>query len=169
MESIADAEGSVADIEAVQPDEIDDRRKNPDRRASARRKILRLGRTFWPNGDSSECRIHNLSQTGAQLELRGPAPNFFELLIDGDRWRRSCAVVWRKGNRAGVKFQDQSRVMASPKSLMKQVDECRRFAEVCRSLAGRAAPSDSELLLEMASAWTVVIRQLRRKRRHADA
>src|SRR5271163_2925716 len=96
------------DAESVQLGEIDDRRRQPDRRGSLRRKILKRGLTYWPNGDSSECTVYNLSETGAQLELRGLAPNLFDLVVEGDRWRRRCSVVWRKANRVGVQFQDQS-------------------------------------------------------------
>lgn len=75
-----------------------------DRRRSARRRILKGGRTFWPNGDSSECSVRNLSDEGAQLQFCGPCPSTFDLIIDGDNSRRSCAVIWRKGNRVGVQF-----------------------------------------------------------------
>jgi hypothetical protein len=161
MESVL--EKSASDPEYTHPGEIDDRRKKPDRRLSPRKKILKSGRTFWPNGDSSECLVHNLSETGAQLEIRGPVPNIFELLVEGDPWRRSCFVVWRRANRTGVKFQGQSQLMASPRNKKSQISECRRFAEVCRTLSGRAVPSDRELLLEMAAGWLAVIRQLQRK------
>ena len=81
------------------PGAIDDRRKSADRRRLPRRKTWKNGRTLWPNGDSCECIVRNLSETGAQLELRGPIPNRFDLLVDGDQWRLSCSVVWRKENR----------------------------------------------------------------------
>jgi hypothetical protein len=148
MESVLNE--SASDGEHL-PGEINDRRKKPDRRLSSRKKILKSGRTFWPNGDSSECLVYNLSETGAQLEIRGPVPNILELLVEGDPWRRSCSVVWRKANRTGVKFQGQSQLMASPRNHKNQISECRRFAEVCHILSGRAVPSDRELLLEMAA------------------
>jgi hypothetical protein len=151
---------SVANAENVRLGEIDDRRQKPDRRISPRRKILKPGLTFWPNGDSSACIVYNLSETGAQLELRGPVPNLFDLIIEGDRWRRSCSVVWRKANRVGVKFQEQSRRTSSTR---KQVADFRRYAEECRMLAGTAHPSNRALLLEMAEAWITVIRRLQRK------
>jgi hypothetical protein len=160
---------SVQGDECPELDEKDDRRKNSDRRLSIRRKMLKNGRTFWPNGDSSECLVYNLSETGAQLELRGPAPNFFDLLVEGDSWRRSCSVIWRRRNRAGVRFQEQAQLVRSPASLMSQLAECRRFAEVCRTLAGRVVPSDREQLLEMEAAWLRVIHQLQRKARQPNA
>ena len=161
---------SVNDESALIPDdvttsEIDDRRRAPDRRRSSRRKILRSGKTFWPNGDSSECLVHNLSDSGAQLEIPSAIPNVFDLLVEGDPWRRSCAVVWRKANRAGVKFQERAQLLASRKSLAAHLGDCRRFAEMCQSMAEHADRSDRELLLEMAAAWLTVMRQLQRRNR----
>ena len=154
---------SIANAERAQLGEIDDRRQDPDRRRSSRRKILRRGLTFWPNGDSSECIVYNLSETGAQLVLRGPAPNSFDLAVEGDQWRRLCAVVWRKANRIGVKFQEQARVTKLTKSPAQQTADFRRYVVECQMLASRAALADRELLLEMADAWTTVVRRLRRK------
>jgi hypothetical protein len=168
MDTVNDSE--IAD--AAEPErlgEIDDRRKTPDRRRALRRKILKAGRTFWPNGDSSECLVYNLSQSGAQLEIRGALPNAFDLVIEGDTWRRSCAVVWRKANRAGVKFQDEAQLVASHKGARHQLGRYRQFAEMCQTLAQRTVPSERELLLEMSAAWLTVIRQLRRKSRRREA
>lgn len=151
---------AIADVEGDQLGEVDDRRKNPDRRDSPRQKVLRGGRTYWPNGDSSECMVHNLSETGAQLELRGPAPNRFDLVVEGDRWRRSCSVVWRRVNRVGVRFHDLPQVAPSAGK-----SKYGRYVEECRLLAKRANNSDREILLEMADAWTIVVRRLRRRAR----
>ena len=150
------------DADSVQPGEIDDRRQNSDRRDLPRRKILKRGLTFWPNGDSSECIVYNLSETGAQLELRGVAPNLFDLVVEGDNWRRKCCVVWRKANRVGVKFQEQSPLVLSSR---KQPADFSRYVEVCQLLANRAALSDRALLLEMAEAWAAVVKLLQRKSR----
>jgi hypothetical protein len=87
--------------------EIDDRRNNSDRRGVSRRKILRGGRTVWQNGDFAECIIHNLSDSGAQLQGRGPLPKMFDLVIEDDALLRPCCVVWRQSNRVGVKFQHE--------------------------------------------------------------
>jgi hypothetical protein len=159
---------SAAEAEHERLGEIDDRRRTTDRRRASRRKILKAGRTFWPNGDSSECLVYNLSESGAQLEIRGPLPNGFDLVIEGDTWRRSCAVVWRKANRAGVQFRDCAQLVASQKSRSHQFVRYRQFAEMCQSLAERTAPSERELLLEMSGAWLTVIRQLRRKSRRRE-
>jgi hypothetical protein len=163
MDSMNDESASNSDCMCL--GEIDDRRQRPDRRLSSRRKILKFGKTFWPNGDSSECLVYNLSDTGAQLEISSPVPNVFDLLVDGDPWRRTCSVVWRKANRAGVKFQEQSQLLASRKSLAAHLSDCRHFAETCRSMAEGANRADRERLLEMAAAWLTVMRQLQRRGR----
>jgi hypothetical protein len=140
--------------------EIEDQRLTLDRRASSRRKILKSGRTFWPNGDSSECTVYNLSDTGARLDTHNPVPNVFDLAVDGDPWRRSCVVIWRKENRIGVKFHAPSRL--DPTIAKYSPARFMQFVEECRTLAQRADPSHRELLLEMADAWAVVVRRLRR-------
>jgi PilZ domain len=151
--------------EDTQLGEIVDRRKNSDRRRALRRKTLKGGQTFWPNGDSSECIVCNLSETGACLALRGPAPKLFDLVVEGDTARRPCCVVWRKGNRVGVKFQQSSRSASTTGNPPKRVTGFRQFAEQCQLLAKRATDSDRERLLEMAEAWLSVARRLKRKYR----
>jgi hypothetical protein len=138
----------------------DDRRLTPDRRRSSRKKILKSGRTFWSNGDSSECLVYNLSDTGSRRDPRSPVPNVFDLVVDGDPWRRSCVVIWRKENRIGVKFHAPSRL--DPTIAKYSPARFMQFVEECRTLAQRADPSHRELLLEMADAWAVVVRRLRR-------
>jgi hypothetical protein len=143
--------------------EINDRRLTPDQRGSPRRKILKSGRTFWPNGDSSECIVYNLSDTGAHLGTRSPVPNVFDLMVDGDPWRRSCFVIWRKANRIGVKFQEPSRLESTV--VKNTTVHFMRYVEECRTLAQQADPSHRELLLEMADAWATVVRRLRKNAR----
>jgi len=138
--------------------EIDDRRKNPDRRRSPRKKILKIGRTYWPNKDSSECVVFNLSDTGAQLELNGPVPQVFDLVIEGESWRRSCAVVWRGKNRVGVRFQGLGTAEKAAGN-----SKLSRYIDACKRMATRAEPPDRDMLLEMADAWARVARQLRRR------
>jgi hypothetical protein len=146
--------------EDIQLSEIDERRLTPNRRGSSRRKTLKSGRTFWSNGDSSECIVYNLSDTGARLDARSPVPNEFDLVVDGEPWRRSCVVIWRKENRIGVKFHAPSRL--DPTIAKYSPARFMQFVEECRTLAQRADPSHRELLLEMADAWVVVVRRLRR-------
>lgn len=115
---------------------------------------------FWQNGDSSACIVHNLSDTGAQLQIHGPAPNAFDLFIDGDELPRSCCIVWRKANRVGVKFLDQYRKSGEPIEPTRRMSSFRQYADECRALAKRAVPTDREALFNMAEAWERVIRRL---------
>jgi hypothetical protein len=148
-------------------DVIDDRRANPDRREnsdrrrSPRKKVLKGGRTAWQNGDSTECIVHNLSATGAHLQIRGPVPKTFNLLIDGDRVSRSCFVVWRNASRVGVKFEAQNEVAGLTTSF-------KDHASQCRTLAERVAMLDRETLLRMAEAWEAVTRRFRMRGRLAE-
>jgi hypothetical protein len=157
---------SVASKKSKEPEVLDDRRQTPDRRVSPRRKVLRGGRTFWPNGDSAECTVYNFSETGAKLGLLGHAPNAFDLAIDGDPLRRSCLVVWRKTNFVGVRFKNPSQLAPSiGNATRRSTADFAKYVEECRRLAQRVAPSDSKILLEMAEAWKIVIRRLRKKAR----
>ena len=147
----------------IQSAEIDDRRQIPDRRSVPRRKLIKGGRAFWPNGDSSECTVYNLSEGGAHLEIRGPAPNVFGHEIEGDQVRRSCCVVWRRGKRIGVKFQGPPQLVRAGANSIKKI--AGQYAEVCRVLAKRPEQSQRETLLNMAEAWETVVQRLRKKPR----
>jgi hypothetical protein len=158
---------SVASANSTEPEALDERRQAPDRRISPRRKVIRGGRTYWPNGDSAECTVYNFSETGAKLELVGHAPNAFDLAVDGDPLRRACSVVWRKANFVGVKFQNLSQLAPSICSATRTTADFAKYVEVCQALAQRVTPSDSKILLEMAEAWKIAIRRLGKKARNA--
>ena len=147
-------------------DQVDDeRRKLPDRRLASRKKVLRGGKTFWPNGDSAECAIHNVSFEGAKLEVFGPAPNSFDLVVDGDSVRRRCVVIWRKGGLTGVTFQVPAELSPPVGHATRPIGGFRRYIETCEALAARASAADREMLLEMAEAWKKAIRVIRAKER----
>jgi hypothetical protein len=154
MKAIQDLEG-----------EIDERRRLAERRFTSRRKILRTGKTFWPNGDSAECVVHNFSAIGAKLKLVGSVPNTFDLLIDGDLIRRPCSVIWRKEHLVGVKFLITAELAPAVDPAKKPTGGFRRYVEACESLAQRASPSDRQILHEMAGAWKKAIRLLRARER----
>jgi hypothetical protein len=160
----------LADTGRIEPSQLDDRRMFPerriaanDRRESPRRKILKVGRTYWPNGDSIECSVRNLSESGAQLEVRGTIPNTFDLVIGDDQFRRSCSVVWRNSERVGIRFIDSRRVARSSERPVNRITECRQYAEFCRTLARGADVLSREMLLKMAIAWEAHARRPRRK------
>jgi hypothetical protein len=143
--------------------EVEDRRKNPDRRQAPRRRTLRAGRVQWGNGHWAECVVRNLSELGAQLETRGPIPKTFELLI-GNQMSYSCCVVWREGNRVGVKFQGPVQLPAVSTTVL---SSCRQYSDLCRELASRVRASDRDLVLRMADAWKTIGRRYRSKSRAA--
>jgi hypothetical protein len=150
--------------------EIEDRRTDPerritgkDRRASPRRRLLKTGRTYWQNGDSGECRVRNLSETGAQIEVHGPIPNAFDLVIGSDEFRRSCCVVWRNTSRVGVRFVGSDGASRTSTSLSTRITETRTYAEVCRTLATTVDVLSREVLLKMAGAWEAHARRPRKK------
>jgi hypothetical protein len=157
-----------SDISAnnTEPEVLDERRQTSDRRVSPRRKVLRGGRTYWPNGDSAECTVHNFSETGAKLELLGHAPNAFDLALDGDPLRRSCLVVWRTEKFVGVEFQDRSKLTSSIENAARTAADFEKYVEECQRLAQRAPPADKKILLEMAEAWKIAVRRLRKKARN---
>jgi hypothetical protein len=59
--------------------------------------------------DTIECTVQNISPSGACLEfdtLAAPLPDLFAIVPDdGDDLGYPCRVMWRKGNRMGVKFE----------------------------------------------------------------
>jgi len=154
----------------IEPVEVDDRQElfdgrviadrrvdGGDRRKSPRQKILKGGTTFWPNGDGIECGIRNLPETGAQLEVRSPVPNVFDLVIDRDQSRRSCCVIWRNATRIGVRFQEPHRL--TREATRSRAAEFRQYAELCRTLAERAGLLHREMLLKMAETWEAFARR----------
>ena len=155
------------DLATCKSVEINDRRQISDRRRASRRKMLKGARTFWPNGDSSECIVHNLSDTGAHLQMRGPAPNAFDLLIDGNEEPQSCNVVWRNANRVGVKFQDRFGTERPLEKAIGKVASFKHYAAECRLFAKQADPCGRQTLLKMAEAWETVIRRFRKNIRLA--
>jgi hypothetical protein len=78
-----------------------------ERRGSeTRRTALKGGRIVYQGG-SIECRIRNISDGGARLELAGQQllPHTFELHITGMPVR-TCSLRWAKDNLIGVQFVD---------------------------------------------------------------
>jgi len=80
-----------------------------ERRGGNRRTALKNGRIVFNNGKSMiDCRIRNISEGGAKLEL-GTAqllPHTFELEIPGMPTRQ-CSLRWAKDNLVGVSFVTQ--------------------------------------------------------------
>lgn len=72
----------------------------------ARRTALKSGRIVYPGG-SVECKLRNISDGGARLELAGQQllPHTFGLELSGMPTRQ-CSLRWAKGNLVGVQFVD---------------------------------------------------------------
>jgi hypothetical protein len=75
-----------------------------EQRAEGRRRVLRAG-TIEFNGGAIDCRVRNLSSTGAMLDIASPVgiPSHFTLVIR-DGHLMPCRIIWRKPNRIGVAF-----------------------------------------------------------------
>jgi hypothetical protein len=86
-----------------------DDQSNPtdDRRGrETRRTALKSARIIHPGG-TVECKVRNISDGGARLELAGQQllPHTFELEISGLPTRQ-CSLRWARGNLVGVQFVD---------------------------------------------------------------
>ncbi|MBR1196661.1 PilZ domain-containing protein [Bradyrhizobium sp. AUGA SZCCT0240] len=59
------------------------------------------------SGSSTRCRIANMSDDGAALDVPDASfiPNCFQLMTERDRIVRTCRIVWIKQNRIGVEFE----------------------------------------------------------------
>jgi hypothetical protein len=71
-----------------------------------RRTALKSGRIVYKGG-SVECKLRNISDGGARLEIGGRQllPHTFELHIIGMPVRQ-CSLRWAKDNLVGVQFMD---------------------------------------------------------------
>lgn len=76
-----------------------------EHRIALRRRILKAGRILF-NGGGIDCTVRNISETGAALEVATPVgiPQDVTLIVEADKFKRECQVVWRKEKRTGVTF-----------------------------------------------------------------
>ncbi|AWL91049.1 PilZ domain-containing protein [Bradyrhizobium ottawaense] len=62
---------------------------------------------MFGDGASSRCRVLNMSEHGAAIEL--PSKRFvnstFKLMLEKDRTVYSCRLIWSNDNRIGVSFE----------------------------------------------------------------
>jgi hypothetical protein len=78
-------------------------------RQNQRRTTLKGGRIVFNAGRSTiDCRVRNLSSTGAKLQVTSVVgiPDTFDLLLDGTA-RQPCRVVWRTLKELGVQFRGE--------------------------------------------------------------
>jgi hypothetical protein len=78
-----------------------------DHRKESRRRVLKGG-TIEFDCRVFGCAVRNISETGAALEIPQQAivPHEFKLVITTEQISRQCHVIWRKGNRIGVAFEE---------------------------------------------------------------
>ena len=79
-----------------------------ERRTNERRQMKKTAKIVWNNGSSVlDCTLRNVSKTGAMMEVMSAltVPKEFELRWDNNAQRQRCIVVWRKLDRASVKFE----------------------------------------------------------------
>lgn len=67
---------------------------------------MKRGTIAFNNDGGITCRIRNISEVGAGLEVASQfgIPDDFKLVIGTDNRQRSCRVAWRKANLIGVAF-----------------------------------------------------------------
>lgn len=58
------------------------------------------------DGASLRCRVFNISEKGAAIELptKQHMRSYFKLMLERDRIVRHCRLVWSSDNRIGVVF-----------------------------------------------------------------
>ena len=77
-----------------------------ERRKHIRHRTLKAGLIAFNRAGTIECRVRNISEIGACLEVAGPAgiPDEFLLLVEHDQLKKNCRVIWRQPTRLGVEF-----------------------------------------------------------------
>ena len=77
-----------------------------EHRKSLRHRTLKAGTITFNRAAGIDCRVRNLSTTGACLEVASQAgiPDDFMLVVETDRLKQPCHVVWRTATRMGVQF-----------------------------------------------------------------
>ncbi len=75
-------------------------------RKSLRHRVLKGGSISFNRAAGIDCRVRNISDSGACLEVESPLgiPDDFTLVIDKDGIQRVCHVAWRSARRIGVTF-----------------------------------------------------------------
>jgi hypothetical protein len=76
-----------------------------------RRYIRRVSATsaviHFDGGNDIRCTLQDVSVGGARLRLEVPSdlPPFFLLTVPAERIERRCTLVWKDGERVGVRFR----------------------------------------------------------------
>jgi hypothetical protein len=97
-----------------------------ERRAPRERTFLPARIAFGENGAlSTQCTVTQLSSTGARLNVPASTtlPDRFELSVPQRNLATRVHLVWRKGDLAGVHFDEQPEEVAAPEDLQARVRE----------------------------------------------
>jgi len=78
-----------------------------ERRKSQRHRTLKAGSINFNRAAGISCRVRNMSPAGACLEVTSQVgiPDEFVLVVDYDKFKHSCHVIWRSDTRLGVEFR----------------------------------------------------------------
>lgn len=78
-----------------------------ERRKVQRHRTLKRGSIAFNRAGGIDCRVRNLSDGGACLEVASQVgiPDDFKLVIDSDHMEQPCHVIWRTATRLGVEFR----------------------------------------------------------------
>ncbi len=77
-----------------------------DRRKIQRHRTLKAGIINFNRAGGVDCRVRNLSPSGACLEVASQVgiPDEFVLVVGTDHMKAPCHVIWRTATRLGVAF-----------------------------------------------------------------
>ena len=80
-----------------------------ERRKLVRSRVLKNAKFIVDASLLIDCFVRNVTVAGAQVELPRTAelPDRLTMTFDGGRTLRSCRIVWRDQNKAGLEFVRQ--------------------------------------------------------------
>ncbi len=79
----------------------------PERRGDRRRRVLKGGSMFFNGGYGAfGCRVRNLSDNGAMLEMSETTglPSEFDFRVSNERGLKVAKIIWRERSRLGIHF-----------------------------------------------------------------
>jgi hypothetical protein len=88
-------------------------------RREHRTRVLKMARIIFNGGYSVyDCRVRNISDSGAMLEVTSMVgiPSRFQIAFDGTSPPRPCRIMWRTDRLMGVAFDDAIREAAVPQA-----------------------------------------------------
>lgn len=77
-----------------------------ERRKLPRHRTLKAGLIAFNRAATIECRVRNLSEIGACLDVVSQVgiPDEFTLLVEHEHLKKKCRVIWRNPDRLGIEF-----------------------------------------------------------------